>query len=158
VHGDQDPLVPHHQSELLYAVLKEAGVPVRFHTIKGAGHGVGFGGKEISGMVAAFFDLHLLGQKTAAADWPAAMTSDSVAVAEPPRVDNVQPPARGNQGGGQGQWQRPTWEQFLERNDANKDGKVRRDEFKGPPHIFEMLDHNKDDVITKEEHEQPERN
>lgn len=158
VHGDQDPLVPHHQSELLYAALKGAGVPVRFHTIKGGGHGKGFGGKEISEMVAAFFDLHLLGQKTAASGWSAAMTSDSVAVADAPRADHARPPERGKQGGGQGQWQRPTWEQFLERSDANKDGKVTRDEFKGPPQIFEMLDRNKDGVVTKEEHEQPGRN
>jgi acetyl esterase/lipase len=38
-HGDQDPLVPHHQSELLEATLKHAGVPVIFHTVKGGGHG-----------------------------------------------------------------------------------------------------------------------
>jgi len=36
---DQDPLVPHHQSELLEAALKQAGVPVTFYTVKGAGHG-----------------------------------------------------------------------------------------------------------------------
>lgn len=38
-HGDRDPLVPHHQSELLEAALKQAGVPVTFHTVAGAGHG-----------------------------------------------------------------------------------------------------------------------
>jgi acetyl esterase/lipase len=38
-HGDQDPLVPHHQSELLESALKKAGVPVTFYTVKGAGHG-----------------------------------------------------------------------------------------------------------------------
>ena len=38
-HGDSDPLVPHHQSELLEAALKKAGVPVTFYTVKGAGHG-----------------------------------------------------------------------------------------------------------------------
>lgn len=38
-HGDQDPLVPHHQSELLEAALQKAGVPVIFYTVKGAGHG-----------------------------------------------------------------------------------------------------------------------
>jgi dipeptidyl aminopeptidase/acylaminoacyl peptidase len=30
VHGDQDPLVPHHQSELLANALNKAGVPVVF--------------------------------------------------------------------------------------------------------------------------------
>lgn len=38
-HGDADPLVPHHQSELLAAALQAAGVPVNFYTVKGAGHG-----------------------------------------------------------------------------------------------------------------------
>ena len=39
VHGDQDPLVPHHQSQLLDAALKQAAVPVTFYTVQGAGHG-----------------------------------------------------------------------------------------------------------------------
>ena len=38
-HGDADPLVPHHQSELLVAALEKAGVPVTFYTVKGGGHG-----------------------------------------------------------------------------------------------------------------------
>ena len=38
-HGDLDPLVPHHQSELLEAALKQAGVPVKFYTVKGGSHG-----------------------------------------------------------------------------------------------------------------------
>jgi acetyl esterase/lipase/cyclophilin family peptidyl-prolyl cis-trans isomerase/catechol 2,3-dioxygenase-like lactoylglutathione lyase family enzyme len=38
-HGDADPLVPHHQSELLEAALRRAGVPVTFYTVTGAGHG-----------------------------------------------------------------------------------------------------------------------
>ena len=39
VHGDSDPLVPHHQSELLESALAKAGVPVTFYTVKGGGHG-----------------------------------------------------------------------------------------------------------------------
>jgi acetyl esterase/lipase len=39
-HGDQDLLVPHHQSELLHAALTAARVPSTFLTIKGAGHGL----------------------------------------------------------------------------------------------------------------------
>jgi acetyl esterase/lipase len=39
IHGDADPLVPHHQSELLDAALKKAGVPVTFYTVKAGGHG-----------------------------------------------------------------------------------------------------------------------
>jgi acetyl esterase/lipase len=38
-HGDADRLVPHHQSVLLEAALKMAGVPVTFYTVKGGGHG-----------------------------------------------------------------------------------------------------------------------
>ena len=57
MHGDRDPLVPHHQSELLEAALKKAGVEVAFHTVEGAGHG--FGGPEIMRMVEMFFDKHL---------------------------------------------------------------------------------------------------
>ncbi|MFN7923606.1 MAG: alpha/beta hydrolase [Bryobacteraceae bacterium] len=42
VHGDQDPLVPHHQSEILEEALRKAGVRVRLYTVKGGGHGTGF--------------------------------------------------------------------------------------------------------------------
>ncbi|MCX7885842.1 MAG: alpha/beta hydrolase, partial [Verrucomicrobiae bacterium] len=76
VHGDADPVVPIHQSKLLFEALKKAGVPVRFHTIKGAGHGQGFGGREISEMVAAFFDAHLKG---IGAKIVGAVTTESVA-------------------------------------------------------------------------------
>jgi acetyl esterase/lipase len=39
IHGDADLLVPHHQSELLEAALRKAGVPVRLVTIEGGPHG-----------------------------------------------------------------------------------------------------------------------
>ena len=39
VHGDRDPIVPLHQSELLADALRAAGVPVRLITVAGAGHG-----------------------------------------------------------------------------------------------------------------------
>ena len=57
MHGDQDPLVPMNQSELLYGALKKAGVDVSFHVVKGAGHG--FGGPEINKRVRDFFGKHL---------------------------------------------------------------------------------------------------
>lgn len=58
VHGDKDPLVPHHQSELLLAALQEAGVRAELHTVKGGEHGRGgeFGTPELFERVAAFFD------------------------------------------------------------------------------------------------------
>ncbi len=46
----QVPLVPHNQSELLYEALKNAGVQVKFHTVKGAGHG-GFRDPQVDRMV-----------------------------------------------------------------------------------------------------------
>jgi len=63
VHGDKDQLVPHNQSQLLYDALKNAGVQVRFHTVKGAGHG--FDSLQVDKMVDNFFDNHLKGDKTA---------------------------------------------------------------------------------------------
>ena len=39
LNGADDPLVPHHQSELLVAALETAQVPVSFYTVAGAGHG-----------------------------------------------------------------------------------------------------------------------
>jgi acetyl esterase/lipase len=38
IHGDKDKTVPLHQSELLEAALKKAGVPVTFYTVKNGGH------------------------------------------------------------------------------------------------------------------------
>jgi acetyl esterase/lipase len=78
VHGDQDPLVPIHQSQLLFDALKKAGVSVHFHTIHGAGHGQGFEGRNIDEMVSAFFDKNL---KAKASAWsaPEALLTDSTA-------------------------------------------------------------------------------
>ncbi len=58
VHGDKDPLVPHHQSELLYDALKKAGVETTFYTVRGGGHG-GFRDPEVNRLVATFFAHHL---------------------------------------------------------------------------------------------------
>jgi len=58
IHGDRDPLVPHHQSELLVAALKKAGVPVTFYTVKGGGHG-GFTDPNVDRMTRDFFATHL---------------------------------------------------------------------------------------------------
>ena len=58
VHGEQDPLVPHHQSQLLEQALKQAGVPVQFYTVKGGGHG-GFTDPMVSELTTAFLSRHL---------------------------------------------------------------------------------------------------
>jgi acetyl esterase/lipase len=57
-HGDQDPLVPHHQSILLEAALKQAGVPVTFYTVPGAGHG-GFKDPKVPELTREFLARHL---------------------------------------------------------------------------------------------------
>jgi acetyl esterase/lipase len=60
VHGDQDPLVPLHQSQLLEAALKKAGVPVQLVIIRGGGHGgPQFQDQERRGLITAFLDRHL---------------------------------------------------------------------------------------------------
>jgi acetyl esterase/lipase len=58
IHGDKDPLVPHHQSELLEAALKKEGVPVSFYTVKGGGHGF-FQDPNVPKLTKEFFEKHL---------------------------------------------------------------------------------------------------
>ena len=62
-HGDQDPLVPHHQSELLEAALNKAGVPVTLYTVKGAGHGR-FNDPKVPEMTREFLAKYLKPAKT----------------------------------------------------------------------------------------------
>ena len=58
VHGDQDPLVPFHQSVLLETALKNAGVPVQLYPVAGAGHG-GFTDPKVETLTREFFAAHL---------------------------------------------------------------------------------------------------
>ena len=59
-HGEQDPLVPFNQSELLFEALKAARADVTFYKIAGAGHGgPAFDSKMMRAAVLAFLDLHL---------------------------------------------------------------------------------------------------
>ncbi len=60
VHGDQDPLVPLHQSQLLVEALQKAGVAVQFHVVRGAGHGFGRNA-EVQRLVDEFFRRQLQG-------------------------------------------------------------------------------------------------
>ena len=64
VHGDADPLVPHHQSELLASALEKAGVPVMFYTVKGAGHG-GFRDPKVAELTADFLAKQLRPERPA---------------------------------------------------------------------------------------------
>jgi acetyl esterase/lipase len=60
VHGEQDALVPFHQSELMYEALKKAGRDVTFYKIAGAGHGgPAFYNDLTKAMVLAFLDRTL---------------------------------------------------------------------------------------------------
>jgi dipeptidyl aminopeptidase/acylaminoacyl peptidase len=60
VHGEQDPQVPCHQSELLYEALKRARSDVTFYKIAGAGHGgAEFNSDIMQAAVQTFFDKHL---------------------------------------------------------------------------------------------------
>ncbi len=58
VHGDQDPVVPVHQAQLLHEALQKAGIEVKLHPVKGAGHAVG--GGELNKLIVTFFDKHLM--------------------------------------------------------------------------------------------------
>lgn len=135
VHGDQDPIVPLHQSELLFAALKSAKLSAHFHTIHGAGHGPGFDGPEILPMVQKFFDSHLSAEKKQIAPTATTTESQSAPAANRPNAGLV-----------------PSYDQILERHDANRDGKISRDEFRGPPALFARLDGNQDGFVTRAEH------
>ncbi|MGB9596882.1 MAG: alpha/beta hydrolase fold domain-containing protein [Candidatus Poribacteria bacterium] len=62
IHGDSDPLVPHHQSELLEQALKDAGVSVVFYTVKDGGHG-DFKDKNVDLLIKGFFAKNLKNHK-----------------------------------------------------------------------------------------------
>jgi acetyl esterase/lipase len=57
MHGDDDRLVPIHQSDIFEKALQQAGVDVSFVPIAGAGHGLR--GADTGAQVTAFFDRHL---------------------------------------------------------------------------------------------------
>ncbi|HEX2726571.1 MAG TPA: alpha/beta hydrolase, partial [Beijerinckiaceae bacterium] len=60
LHGDKDMTVPINQSELLEKALREAGVPVTYRVMQGAGHGgPAFTAPEVREQVASFFDEHI---------------------------------------------------------------------------------------------------
>jgi acetyl esterase/lipase len=144
VHGDKDSTVPINQSQLLFEALKKAGIRAHFHTIQGAGHGQGFGGPEIEPMARAFFERHLK-SKSPPSSLGEAETSESVAsVAGPtPSGKAAFTPPIGRP--------RIAWEQVRTREGVAEDGRVTREQFKGPPTLFDRLDRNRDGVLTKED-------
>lgn len=152
VHGDQDGTVPHHQSELLFEALGKLGVPVRFITVEGGGHGQGFPGGELNQVVSEFFDRHLMGNP-GSANWPAVMRSSVKAVPapDPENRRGFAVPGRMPQGNGA----RPgiSFDRILAREDANQDGRISREEFKGPPPLFGKWDRDGDGVLTRNDFE-----
>lgn len=58
VHGAADPLVPHHQSELLEAALTRVNAPVLLYTVQGGGHG-NFADPRVPELTKEFFAKHL---------------------------------------------------------------------------------------------------
>lgn len=63
IHGDADRTVPFHQSEMMEAALKKAGVPVKLVTVKGGDHGPTFPGAtnppDYKGEMVKWFDVYL---------------------------------------------------------------------------------------------------
>ena len=137
VHGDKDGTVPYNQSELLFEALKAASVPVHFHTIHGAGHGgPSFSDAEVADMVREFFEENLktgVGKEKE----PKATTSESTASEPAARQSRVGIP----------------WQRIVSRQDTDHDGKISKDEFRGPAPLFGRLDKNGDGYVTREEHE-----
>ncbi|HYF36092.1 MAG TPA: prolyl oligopeptidase family serine peptidase [Prosthecobacter sp.] len=138
VHGDEDRTVPLNQSQLLFEALKKHGIGVHFHTLKGAGHGgPGFSDEKVDGMVSAFFERTLRGKGGEAE----ALQTESTASAEgAPRSPGMTGPRGGI-----------PWEAIARREDKNNDGKISREEFRGPGPLFERLDRNRDGMLMKED-------
>ncbi len=62
VHGDQDPLVPLHPSQLLVDALNRAKVDVKLHVVKDGGHGFGRN-TEVDRLVNRFLESHVSAYK-----------------------------------------------------------------------------------------------
>lgn len=58
IHGDQDKLVPYHQSLLLKEALEAVGAPVTLYKVAGGGHG-GFKDPKVPELTKAFLEKHL---------------------------------------------------------------------------------------------------
>lgn len=144
VHGDKDPTVPINQSQLLFDALKQSEVSVHFHTIHGAGHGgPGFAGKNIDEMVSQFFAERLKSISAKAEALTTESTADAAMIERDPRKGAL--PAGGRRG--------ISWEVIAGRDDKDKDGKVSKSEFRGPPQLFLWIDQNGDGLLEKSEHE-----
>lgn len=144
VHGDRDMIVPHDQSEALYEALKQARVPVHFHTVVGGGHGQGFGGPDLDRVVQTFFDHWLKGDRFAGAPTGTVRTAA-------PAIEVGRPATT------VGEAARPVlhWESVRARFDTDQDGQVTREEFRGPPQLFGRLDRTGDNILNAEDFAAP---
>ncbi len=144
VHGDKDPTVPINQSQLLFDALKKSEVSAHLHTIHGAGHGgPGFAGKNIDEMVRQFFAEQLKSSSAKTEALTTESTADPAMMERDPRKG--MPPGGARRG--------IPWEAVTGRDDKNKDGKVSKEEFSGPPQLFKLLDQNGDGMLEKSERE-----
>ncbi len=67
VHGTEDPAVPYPQSTALKKKLEEVGVPAVLLTVKGGGHGTGFG-PSVNEAVKTYLENQLLGKEKTVSD------------------------------------------------------------------------------------------
>lgn len=141
LHGDRDPTVPMNQSELLFKALRQKEVSAHLHIIHSAGHGgPGFSGKNLDDMVATFFDERLKQGVKKIESQTTESTADPALLAKDPRQNKP------------GQGMRPLgipWEVVSRRDDKNQDGFVSKDEFSGPPPLFQRLDRDNSGSITR---------
>lgn len=140
VHGDQDRTVPLNQSQLLFDALKRNESYVQFHTIHGAGHGgAGFSETEVDDMVRDFFSMALKPSSGEQIRVRAFQTESTVAADASRRPE--------------GNRSRLTFDRILQQQDEDNDGEISRQEFRGGEGLFRRLDINKDQRVTRDEHE-----
>jgi acetyl esterase/lipase len=140
VHGDKDQTVSLKQSQLLFEALKARQVAVRFHTIHGVGHGgPGFNTPEVIQIVADYFEKTLK-SPPGLPSHEAILTESTAPVDVSSEIASPRPRSQGL-----------PIDMILQRQDKDGDGKLSREEFRGPPHLFDRWDSNKDGGLTKEE-------
>ena len=93
-------------------------------------------------MVATFFEQRLKSTGATVDSSLTESTADPAVTARDPRSGR---PAPGGARNG------IPWAVIAGRDDQNKDGKVTKEEFSGPPPLFQRLDTNGDGVLTPED-------